>query len=227
MAQQEQKSSGHDFDQIWKLMMENRKQMKETDRQMQETDRRMQETDRRMQETDRRMQETDRIVKETSLQMKETDRQLKTSMAETDKKLNKFIGETGNRWGALGENLVEGNLAKRLKEKGIVVEKALTRVRTPQGEFDIIAVNGKEVVVVEVRCTLDPSDVDEFVEKMKKFKTIMPEYKDKNIYGAMAFLMNVSRNSDTKAEKQGFFVIKATGDVVITNKKNFKPKVFH
>ena len=213
MAQQEQKSSNREFDKIWKLMMENREQMKETDR--------------RMQETDRRMQETDRIVKETSLQMKETDRQLKASMAETDKKLNKFIGETGNRWGALGENLVEGNLAKRLKEKGIIVEKAFTRVRAPQGEFDIIVVNGKEVVVVEVRCTLDPSDVDEFVEKMQRFKMIMPEYKDKTIYGAMAFLMNVNRNSDTKAEKQGFFVIKATGDVVITNKKSFKPKVFH
>ena len=164
-----------------------------------------------------------KLMMENREQMKETDRR----MRETDKKLNKFIGETGNRWGALGENLVEGNLAKRLKEKGIVVEKAFTRVRTPQGEFDIIVVNGKEVVVVEVRCTLDPSDVDEFVEKMQKFKTIMPEYKDKTIYGAMAFLMNVSRNSDTKAEKQGFFVIKATGDVVITNKKNFKPKVFH
>ena len=195
MAQQEQKSSSHEFDKIWKLMMENREQMKETDR---------------------RMQETDRIVKETSLQMKETD-----------KKLNKFIGETGNRWGALGENLVEGNLAKRLKEKGIIVEKAFTRVRAPQGEFDIIVVNGKEIVVVEVRCTLDPSDVDEFVEKMQRFKMIMPEYKDKTIYGAMAFLMNVNRNSDAKAEKQGFFVIKATGDVVITNKKNFKPKIFH
>ena len=212
---QVQKNKLSEFDKIWKLFMENREQMKETKLLVQENIRGLkllkesgQETDRQMQETDRRMQETDR------------------RMQETDRKLNKFIGQTGNRWGALGENLVEGNLAKRLKEKGIIVEKALTRIRTPQAEFDIIVVNGKEAVVVEVRCTLDPSDVDEFVEKMQKFKTIMPEYKDKTVYGAMAFLMNVNRHSDIRAEKQGFFVIKATGDVVITNKKDFKPKVF-
>ena len=213
MAQQEQKSSSHDFDKIWKLMMENREQMKETDRIVKETSLQMKETDRLIRETDRQLKAN----------MAETDRQMK----ETDKKLNKFIGETGNRWGALGENLVEGNLAKKLKERGIAVEKAFTRMKAPQGEFDIIVINGKEIVVVEVRCTLDPSDVNEFVEKMKKFKMIMPEYKDKTVYGAMAFLMNVSRNSDTKAEKQGFFVIKATGDVIIQNKENFKPKVFH
>ena len=227
---QVQKPKPSEFDKIWKLFMENRKQMQETDRQMQETDRRMQETDRQMQETDRRMQKTDRQMQETKRILQEASRIVKETgiqMKDTDRKLNKFIGKTGGQWGALGENLVKGNLAKRLKEKGIAVERALTRIRTPQAEFDIIVVNGKEVVVVEVKCTLDPSDVDEFVEKMKKFTTSMPEYKDKNIYGALAFLINSNRNAEKKAEKQGFFVIQATGDVLITNKKNFKPKTFH
>ena len=218
MAQQEQKSSSsHNFDKIWKLMMENREQMKETDRRMQETDRIVKETSLQMKDTDRQLKAS----------IAETDRQLKASMAETDKKLNKFIGETGNRWGALGENLVEGNLAKKLKEKGFEVEGVLTQFRKRGHEFDIIAMNGKEIVVVEVKATLDPSDVGEFVEKMKKFKTIMPEYKNKTVYGAMAFLINVNRQANVIAEKKGFFVIKATGDVIITNKKNFKPKIFH
>ena len=169
----------------------------------------MKKTDQQMQETDRRMQETDR------------------QMRETDKKLNKFMGETGNRWGALGENLVEGNLAKRLKEKGFEVEGALTRLRKKGQEFDIVAVNGNEIVVVEVKATLDPSDVDEFVEKLKQFKTLWPAFKDCTIYGAMAFLINVNRQADARAEKEGFFVIKATGDVIIQNKEKFKPKVFH
>ena len=192
MAQQEQKSSSHDFDKIWKLMMENREQMKETDRQLKAS-------------------------------MAETDRQMK----ETDKKLNKFIGETGNRWGALGENLVEGNLAKKLKEKGFEVEGVLTQLRKRGHEFDIVAVNGKEIVVVEVKATLDPSDVDEFVEKLNQFKTLWPTFKDCTIYGAVAFLINVNRQADVLAEKKGFFVIKATGDVIIQNKEKFKPKIFH
>ena len=206
---QEQKTQLSEFDKIWKLMMENREQMKETDRQMKETDRQMKETDRQMKETDRQVQETSRQMKET------------------DKKLNKFMGETGNRWGALGENLVEGNLAKRLKEKGFEVEGVLTRLRKRGHEFDIVAVNGKEIVVVEVKATLDPSDVDEFVEKLIQFKTLWPAFKDCTIYGAMAFLINVNRQADARAEKEGFFVIKATGDVIIQNKEKFKPKIFH
>jgi len=145
---------------------------------------------------------------------------------ETDRKLNKFIGETGNRWGALDENLVKGNLAKRLNEQGIKVEQVMTHLKNDSAEFDIVAINGREVVVVEVRATLDPSDVDEFVEKMNKFKIWWPIFKEKVVYGAMAFLINVSRKADVRAERCGFFVISATGDVVIKNKKNFKPRVF-
>ena len=55
----------------------------------------------------------------------------------------------------------------------------------------------------------------------------MPEHKDNIIYGTIAFLMNVRENFNPKAEKEGFFVIKTTGDVIITNKKNFKHKIFH
>ena len=93
-------------------------------------------------------------------------------------------------------------------------------------EFDIIAVNGSEVVVVEVKTTLKPRDVDYFIESLKDFKKCFRDYKNKKVYGAVAFL-----KSDSKAhvfsERKGLFVIRATGDSAsLINKPDFKPKTF-
>ena len=195
---------------------------KETDRKMKETDRKMQETAQQMKETDRKMKETDRKMQETDIKIKETAQQMK----ETDKKLKAFIGETGNRWGKLGENLVKGSLAQRLKERNITVERVITNMKGPTSEFDIVAINGTEVVVIEVKSTLDPSDVEKFKKAMESFKALWPHFKDKKVYGGLAYLMGVNRNADSLAKKEGFFVISATGDVIIQNKKGFKPRMF-
>ena len=176
-----------------------------------------------LKETRNSIQETRNSIQEFRESQKQTDEQ----MRKTDIKLNKFIGDTGNRWGKLGENLVKGSLAQRLKERGIQVEGVMTNADKGDAEFDIIAVNGKEVVVVEVKATLDPSDVDKFKKNIEKFKTLWPEFKEKTVYGAIAFLIKSNRQAESLAEKKGFFVISATGDVIIKNEKNFKPKVFN
>ena len=173
-------------------------------------------------ETKKNIKELRASQKETDEQMKRTDKQMKR----TDIKIDKIIGDSGNRWGKLGENLVKGSLAQRLNERGIKVERVITNAKYGDLEFDIIAINGKEVVVLEVKATLDPSDVDKFTEDIKKFKILWPEFKDKTIYGVMAFLIRSNKQADSLAQKQGFFVIEATGDVIIQNKKDFKPNVF-
>ena len=185
------------------------KEMKEWRVSQKETDQRL---DKLFAETDQRL---DKIFTEVAEQMKQTD-----------KKFNAFIGDLGNRWGKLGENLVKGNLAKKLKERGIEVEKVITNLRNRFAEFDIIAINGREIVIVEVKATLDPSDVNEFMDNIKRFKVWWPYFKEKTLYGAMAFLIKANRQADSLARKQGFFVIEATGDVVIQNKPTFEPKVF-
>ena len=38
--------------------------------------------------------------------------------------------------------------------------------------------------------------------------------------------LRTNKQADNLAQKQGFFVISATGDVVIQNKEDFKPKIF-
>ncbi len=111
------------------------------------------------------------------------------------------------------------------------VDKTMTRVRPHKEEkmnyeFDILAVNGDEVIVVEVKTTLRIDDTKYFLKKLAIFKEIFPEYSSKQVYGAVGYL-RYDVHATIYSEKQGLFVIKATGDSAsITNKNDFKPKTF-
>nr|VFJ53781.1 MAG: hypothetical protein BECKFW1821A_GA0114235_104415 [Candidatus Kentron sp. FW] len=214
-------------------MQETDRQMQETDRRMQETDRlikenakQMQETDRRMQETDRQMQETDRRMQETDRQMQETDRQ----MQETDRRLKKAENLFTTQWGRLVESLVSGALIKLFNGQGIAVDNVSSRVKgNHEGnsyEFDLIAHNGREIIIVEVKTTLRPDDVKEFIEKLKNAKTFMPMYKDNVIYGSMAWLQTNS-GAERMVANRGLFSIRAVGDSAsLTNNTGFHPRAF-
>ncbi|MBN3034867.1 MAG: hypothetical protein JW861_04720, partial [Bacteroidales bacterium] len=74
--------------------------------------------------------------------------------------------------------------------------------------------------------TLRPDDVSEFHEKLLNAKLFMPEYKETTVYGAMAYI-TTEGHSDRMAEKQGLFIIRATGNsAAIVNKEDFRPKPF-
>ena len=78
------------------------------------------------------------------------------------------------------ESLVEGDLVKLLSERGMAVDHTINNPKKNYGprrwEFDILAVDGREVVVVEVKTTLKVDDVDYFVERLQDFSELMPEY---------------------------------------------------
>ena len=221
------KSISPAVDEIWSILKETDKQIKtlsaETDKQIKTLS---SETDKQMKETAEQIKtlssETDKQMKETAEQIKETTEQ----MNRTDIRIDKVVGDFGNRWGRLGENLVKGSLIQRLKERGIEVERVITNAKIGSAEFDIIAINGAEIVVVEVKAALDPLDVQRFTKSIERFKFLWPEFKDKTVYGAMAFLIKANRSADEIARKQGFFVIEATGDIIIQNEEDFKPKTF-
>jgi len=192
-----------DYDKVWEMFKETDKQFKETDKQFKETDKQFKETDKRF---------------------KETDKQFK----ETDKKIKELTALFTSQWGKLVESLVEGDLIKLLNRKDIKVDSVIQRRKgNKEGqnfEFDLIAVNSTEIVIVEVKTTLRTQDVKFFHEKLWKAKKLMPEYK--NIYGAVAFISSEG-SSDLMAENQGFFVIRATGSSsAIVNNAGFIPKTF-
>ena len=166
-----------------------------------------------------RARETDRYMQETARRMRETDRRLK-------KAEDLFT----TQWGKLMESLVRGDLVQLLAGRNVGVNglarETLKRRGGDSYELDILAVNGEEIVAVEVKTTLRPEDVGRFRSKLGHFKEWWPEYRDRRIYGAMAFLQ-ASDDVARHAERQGFFVIRATGDSAsIVNAEDFDPRVF-
>ncbi len=177
---------------------------------------------------DKEIQEIRKIQMETAQQMQETDRIVKNLTKDTKKLKHLFT----NGWGALVESLVSGCLVRILRERNIEVTNILTNQPSYSDpshkhcEVDIIARNGRELVVTEVKSNLEVRDVDHFLKTLSKFFLFFPEYKDKNLYGAVAYL-KAQYGVDSYATKKGLFVIKAIGDsACITNDKNFRPKDF-
>ena len=170
-TEQQRMKSAREIAEIWKLFKETRQHMEETDRQMKETDRQMKETDWRMKETDRQMKETDRRI---------------------DKRMKKLEGLFTTQWGKLMESLVEGDLVALLQARGIRVESTYPRVKGRRNgehyEFDILAGNGAELVVVEVKTTLNVDHVKQFLAKLGRFMEYQPVYRGKQVYGAVAYL---------------------------------------
>ncbi len=186
----------------------------------------LKEVSKSQKESDRYMKETKRIVQETVLQMKETDQRMK----ETDRRLKKAEALFTTQWEKLMETLVEGDLLKLLKQKNIEVDDTTMNMKgqhqEENWEIDILASNGEEIVLVEVKTTLKLQHVNELMEKLNKFTIWKPKYKGDKVYGAVAYL-KADQGSAQYAEKQGLFVIRATGSSSsIINKKNFKPKIF-
>ena len=175
----------------------------------------------------RETEELRKLMKETDRRMKETDRQMK----ETDRRLKKLDKLFNSQWSKLMESLVEGDLVGLLQAQGITVERTCTNVKGGRDgwhyEFDILAVNGEEVVVVEVKTTLRAEDVTQFLGKLDKFTDYERVYKGKQVLGAVAYLKADSSVREY-AERQGLYVIRATGSSAsIINEPGFRPRVFH
>ena len=166
------------------------------------------ETDRRMQETDRRMQETDRKLKEVGRQ----------------------LGRFGNEVGWFVQELVRPGLIRMLRSRGIDVTRTFENVESEKGgvaaEFDLVAANGTDVVVVEVKKKLRTEDVRDHQARMERFAEIFPEYRERRIMGALAG-MSVPSNAAAYAEKKGFFAVAPSGeDVTLMNSDGFEPKLW-
>lgn len=213
--------------QILKELGESQKEIRESHKDAQKELREFRESQR---ESQKELEKLREAQAETDRQRRRLHEEVAQQFRETDKKIDKLGGHFDNHWGKLIEALVDGDLVKLLKERNIKVDKTITNFPgIYQGrnyEFDILAINSNELVVVEVKTTLWPQDVDKFSKRVEMFKKICPEYGNKTIYAGVAYL-NKAQESPEKAIQEGFFVIRATGSSAsIINDKNFKPREF-
>ncbi|BAG02449.1 MULTISPECIES: hypothetical protein [Microcystis] len=196
-------------DDVWRLLGELVEAQKETDRRFQETERLMRE---QRQESDRRFQETERLLKEQS------------------QRVDKQLGKLGNRLGEFVEWQIRPAAVRLFKERGLDVHELYSGVsaQRPEGglEIDLLVVNNTEAVLIEVKSKLTQSDVDEHLERLEKFKRLMPRYQNLKALGAVAGMV-VPDDIALYAYRQGLFVLAQSGDnVIILNDPQFQPKAW-
>ena len=193
------------------------------------------------QETDRQLQQTSLEIRESHKRTEDEFRKIQREMKESHRKVNETISKTNGkfdvRWGKFVERLVEGDLVKLLADWNIEVNRIQPRFVYPlpksnrKREFDLVAINGEELVIVEAKSTLEKKDVDNFMRKLHIFKKAPPaEYKDKKLYGGVAYL-EVIKKADEYADGQGLFVIKSLGgktnsSIITNDPESFRPKNF-
>ena len=185
----------------------------------QETTLQFKETDRKFQESDRRLQETEQFLKQQS---QETDRQIR--------QVNRQIGELGNRLGEFVEWQVRPAAIRLLQERNIEVHELASEVSVQRDgdglEIDLLAINTTQAVLIEVKSKLSQTDVDDHLERLAKFKRLMPRYQGTIALGAVAAMV-IPPDVARYAYRQGLFVMAQSGDhLVILNDPAFSPKAW-
>ena len=175
-------------------------------------------------------EENDRLLAESKAEAERREALAAVSLAKLERtveRTSKAVEALTTRWGRFVEELVEPAVLRLFQEKGIDVKEVYPRARTKrQGaamEIDILAIDDTEIVLVECKSRLSKDDVDEFLEKLSRFKISFPHYKDYQAYGAVAGI-EINEGIERYAYQKGLFVIKPSGEgVAIANDQDFKP----
>ena len=193
---------------------------------------------------------TEAAIKELVAEGKKTEAaQQKTEAAlqdfkeyveEQGKKLSLSVDHINWRWGYFMENLAEKDLLALLCDRGIRVDKILSHFlamdedgHSRKAEYDVVAHNGEEIVVVEIKTTLFGKDIDAFLAKLGQFRDYFPRWKDHRIYGAMVYMGEAREEIGVAvphAMDKGLLLIRCPegegGMAKIVNPAEFTPKLF-
>ena len=139
---------------------------------------------------------------------------------ETEKTLNKMMGELTNTIGSISENTLIPNLAEKFKKLGFKFEVINRQRKINSDEHDIhteidaFLENGSQAMAVEVKTTFKHSDVDYHVERMGKIRRHADLNNDKRQFlGAIAAAV-IDEDTRRYALKQGFYIIEPSGENV-------------
>jgi hypothetical protein len=176
------------------------------------------------------------LVAELAIQSKETDRKFQ----ETDRKfqetrelldrLSRRFGDLGNRLGEFVEAMVEPALVDLFRARGLDVSEVHRRVTSHRGgeaiEIDLLVVDGDTAVAVECKSRLTKEEVEHHVERMNKFKRLLPKYADMRIHGAVAGMV-VDEDAIQAAKSAGLWILAQSGETVaLRNDPDFTPRVW-
>ena len=163
-----------------------KKRQEEAEKRQEEAEKRQEEAEKRQEEAEKRQAATDKQVQATSKEVQATGKYVR--------ELGKQIGDVGNQWGSIAEYLIAGDFARILKQRfDITIDHSAPSLKgSYQGkewEVDAFAANGDIALVGEVKLTLTTEAVAKFVNNnLRNFHRYMPLYRDRKIYGLIAFV---------------------------------------
>ena len=211
-------------EEVWRILGELAEAQKETEQRFLETDQRL---DQRFRKTDQRL---DQRFRETDQRMDQRFRETERLLRRQNQQLNEQLGKLGNRLGEFVEWQVRPAVVRLFQARGIAVHEFHDGIAVQRGdegiEIDLLVVDTTEAILVEVKSKLTQPDVDEHLERLSKFKRLMPRYADVCAMGAVAGMV-VPQEVARYAYRKGLFVMAQSGDsVVILNDDSFQPKTW-
>ncbi|MDR3123560.1 MAG: hypothetical protein LBU16_07270 [Treponema sp.] len=202
---------GITFEKVWATLQENAKRHEEIDRLLKE----------QSEEADRRIKETERLLKE---QAWETDRLIRENQ--------KLMSDLGRKFGTITEHMFIPNLEKKFNALGYEFGQASSNVRIGNkehniyAEIDVFLQNGECALAVEVKTQANIGDIREHIGRMKRLRRYFDLCQDqRKLYGAVAAAV-MPDNVRDYALKQGFYVIKQSGDNVSVEEPHDKAKAW-
>ena len=187
------------------------------------------ESDRRFNEKlEKQGAEFTRLMKERDAEFdrvrQENEREKKERDAEYDrmrKELNSKIGKLGNRIGDIIEHMLGGKIIDKFNDLGYAV-KDCTRNHFFEmsklgikGEIDLILHDGDISILIEVKTTLETSDVRKYLKKIEEFRIYADaRWKDvPRFIGAVAGAV-VEGDAIQFAHENGLYTIVQSGEAV-------------
>ena len=227
----------------------NYKQLESIIGQLAEENRKVAEAQRKSEEERRKTEEVQRKTKATMDALGEDIRNLiaarriseeimheeRRKTEAEQRELRRQLGGIHNSQGEIAEDLFSRNVVPlcarepyRIEFKHIYRRFRLINETTGYtNEFDVCALNGEVVLLVEVKVKLGQKEVDAFLEKLAQFRARYYHFKGHRIIGAVAGL-TVSTEVERYAGKRGLLVFTQTDDggATIANSTGFVPSVY-
>ena len=145
-------------------------------------------------QTEEQMKKTDEQMKKTSEEITRISQEIKILQQETQKEIKDsglYIGNIARSQEDIAEEFFVNSISSTLKIGGIqydeLYKNLYKKTKQAEGEFDIVLVNGKQLLMIETKYKAHENDVDDLInKKYNNFKKLYPEYKNYNHHLGLA-----------------------------------------
>ena len=204
---------------------------RETDRKLAESSKKLAES---AAETRRELAEQSREARRERVEQSKQAAQERAEIREELRKTIRWLQESNKKLEGFG--LVQGEIAEdlfirtvedamRLQNIDISAVYPYPRIKGVC-EYDLLAVNGNEVFVFEIKNKLRAADLEKFCGvQLPRFKQYFPQYEHHTLYGGVGALV-VKDQLEARARNLGLYVLKQGGKDNSVLHKPPKPRAF-